>query len=313
MFNHKNIDEHITAYLLNELDETEEQVFHEHLANCETCMKALQFQQITIEQIEKKGDAFYTPRASGPAGSNIFRMPESLVYHYHNPGTRRAALMLSGVAVLLILVSVLIITPMKKRDLIASMTLPPELLAKVSFQDKVPYEFNPQSILRGGPSETTNKIRDDFQQQFLAAMFSYGDRDYRTCVDQLLPLQQKADQLAKSGDKTDLFLASEYYFYRGVAHLALKSKELQNTVADSSARNWKPVLQALLQSQKLAGPHRMTEAKYYYFLGLANGLSGDCKAAIEMFEKIPDDNSEFGASKQKMAAYWESQLNQRGQ
>lgn len=280
---YKNREGTIADYLMYRLSDEEATKFQEHFFNCDICFQELQLQRSAVNLIKAEGKTLFEDYLEE-------RDKETFLSRLRRSQFKKALsfqenrVIFGGVALaIIVLVACLFLFKVESE---------PELLATIEYSADVPYAYHPPDMLRRGEGELPDAVRS-FNYGFSIAMLAYKDREYETAIRNLQAIQPQADDLVKTMGNNERALAavSQYYFYLGLAHLAVtRDKEIDLTQA-GERDHLEKAAQCLLKSHELGHtPPFITSDVYSYFLGVTYGFSGKHELAVEQLGQIQQDS-----------------------
>lgn len=208
----KNREKVIDDYFSGAMSKAEKEAFDEHSFNCDICFQELRLREETVSLIKEDGKSIFAeylktrkPRVKQPTRSNIFNFPFIPV---------RKAPTYAFAAALVVLLLLGSYNILQRIGTGTDYTY--------NFDDQVPYPYS-QSSLRGDSDYSQNFSEyDNFIIQFQAGISYYLSWEYESAINTWKNMDSTAKHFAsQADDQKFLTAARDYYFYKGVSHLAL--------------------------------------------------------------------------------------------
>ena len=158
-----------------------------------------------------------------------------------------------------------------------------------------------ESNLRGGIKDPYNYPGFLlFQNQFIAGFSAYASAEYERAIDNWGNMDTKAEDFAKQLDNKKLVTATrDYYFYKGVTHLALAVTRTVKLSIKERMVHRNDAIEYLKKADTLNTAFKFKDRdRETYFLGLALGLAGSTQTSIKYLNSIEPNSRHYEKSKE---------------
>ena len=245
----KNREKVIDNYFSGAMSKAEKEAFDEHCFNCDICFQELRLREETVNLIKKDGKSIFAeylrarkPRVKQPTRSNIFNFP-------FIPRKAPAYAFAAALVVLLLLGSYNILQRLGTGTDYA-----------YNFDNQVPYPYS-QSSLRGNSDYSQNASEyDNFVTQFQTGISYYLSWEYENAINIWENMDSSAKYFTNQPDNQKFLTAArDYYFYKGLSHLALSVSQkikLNNQIRISHRD---AAIFYLLKADSLANVYKLEE------------------------------------------------------
>ena len=208
----KNREKVINDYFLGALSKADKEAFDEHCFNCDICFHELMLKEEALNLIKEKGRSIFAEylrkqkhQVKQPIRLNV------LNFSFGNIRKMPSYAFAAALVVLLLLGSYHIFQKVGSGTQYA-----------FNFDNQVPYEYT-ESSLRGDSINSLNFPEYyDFVNKFQKGISYYLSWEYSSVIDTWQNMDTIAKDIAiKTDNKQFLKVARDYYFYKGLSHLAL--------------------------------------------------------------------------------------------
>ncbi|NOZ63074.1 MAG: hypothetical protein GXO74_15595 [Calditrichaeota bacterium] len=272
----KDRPKYVELYLGGKLLGKEKEQFEEHIFECDLCFQELLFQQETAKVIAAEGQRILAPKTKLESVKQ--RLAQALQNFVPSLGDVRwnHVFAYASVAALVLIGSYFIFNPLGSNSL------------SMNFDNHVPYKFSALRLRGNSGRLQIDPTLDIFVKNFESAIGDYNIFEYKSAIctfDKLAPLAKRILQEPES--KARLPWVRDYYFYKGLSHLAVASakntsheiKENQISIAVED------IQRAIAISQKYALNKTDREN---YFLMMALLVKGDREKAQNVLKQISE-------------------------
>jgi hypothetical protein len=168
---------------------------------------------------------------------------------------------------------------------------------------RIPVEYT-ESGFRGSDDPRPETLQL-FLAQFKFAIGDYLTQNYENAIKTFDAMKPAADALlAASPNLEELNHIRDYYFYAGIAHLAISRSEDEDPHRSAAADHRRKACEYLLSAQMIASQNNLASLdREIFFLGLAYGFDGKPELARPELKRIPA-HSDYFADSQKLIREW---------
>lgn len=290
----KNREKVINDYFLGALSKADKDAFDEHCFNCEICFQELKLKEDAIRLIKQDGQEIFAYYLDKKDSSKREKVHSTIFDFPWIPIGKAPAYVLATIFIMLL-----------------SIGIYQKFASKYpfNFDENVPCQYT-QSGLRGG-SDNYQKFSpyNNFVNQFLIGISYYVSNDYVNAIDSWKKMDSTAQNFARQTSNEKFQLASrDYYFFRGVSHLALSVSENDKLELSEQKRksHLNEAINFLLKANELISLNKFdNEDREIYHLGIAFGLSGQKEFALEQLNKLKPESQYFENGKKYIKQWGE--------
>lgn len=271
----KDRPRYVEMYLSGKLSPKENEQFEEHVFECDLCFQELLFQQETAKVIKTEGERLLQPATEKlSAKEKIVQALQNLIPTLKDVRWNHVFAYASMVAIILV-GTYFIFDPFGGSAL------------KLNFDNQVPYKFT-NLHLRGSSGRTQiDPALDIFIKNFQSAIGDYNIFEYESAAktfEQLEPLAERI--LQEPYEKSRAIWVKDYYFYKGLSHLAIAGKRYSSRkVIDEQGKIAIEDIQRAIEISKEFSLNKTD--REYYFLMMALLTQGNRDQAQQVLAEIP--------------------------
>jgi len=271
----KDRSRYIELYLEGKLSQKEKEHFEEHIFECDLCFQELLFQQETAKVFKAEGQRLLMPEVKHESiKEKVVQALQNLVPSFGDIRWKHVFAYVS-VVTLILLGSYFIFEPFGSDTL------------NVNFDNQVPYKFNNLHLRGNSGQSQIDPMLDIFIKNFQSAIGDYNIFEYKSAVKTFEQLEPLAEKMLQEPDaKKRLAWVRDFYFYKGLSHLAIAGKKnsSREVKKDQSGLAIENIQRAIEISKEFALNKTDRES---YFLMMAFLIKGDRERAQEVFAEIP--------------------------
>ncbi|MDW7680289.1 MAG: zf-HC2 domain-containing protein [bacterium] len=289
----QNREKLIDDYIRGVISTNDKHRLEEHVFICDECFRDLLIREETYHLIKTEGkELFADYLRSVQSKEKRFQLSDLL--NFQPPRVRwQPALGLAAVVLIAVFIGVY--------SIFFSHSEHPILL---NYDHRVPHEYS-EITLRGGSEQVDQSlVFHSFVNGFRLGISDYNVFEYQSAVQIFEKLQPLADQLEQTDNSQYLPWIRDFYFYQGVAHLALSlSSEFD---LDQTGKNIhrSSAIGCLEKAKSIADAHQMSQLeRELFYLAQAVGSSGQIERAVEILNGI-QPQSDFYSESQLLIRLW---------
>ncbi|HDP98528.1 MAG TPA: hypothetical protein ENN22_05005 [bacterium] len=289
----QNKEKLIDDYVRGVISTHDKHRLEEHIFNCDQCFQDLLIHEETYHLIKTEGTELFADYLRSPrAKQKGFRLSDLLNLQPPKISWQPA---LGFAAVFLIAVFIGVYSIFFSHS---------EGSMLLNYDQRVPHEYS-EITLRGGSEQVDQSpVFHSFVNGFRLGISDYNVFEYQSAVRIFEKLQPLADQFEQTDNSQYLPWIRDFYFYQGLAHLALSlSSEFE---LDQMSKNIHRIsaIGCLEKAKSIADAHQMSQPeRELFYLAQAVGSSGQIERAVEILNGI-QPQSDFYSESQLLIRLW---------
>lgn len=290
----------LARFLDGEVTEAEKQVVLEHISHCEICFgvyasviynekhpfsAADEASALALSRVDRAQFLEQTVKKAGSKIENAQLAPAATTPRISLSSVLNWRFLVPTIAALvLILYFGLFFTPPQTTD----------LFAEFAFDSRVPYPYL-ESTLRGGALEEQDPLAGRVDHNFRLAIADYLVRNYEGSLAIFHTMEADIRALArKAVAPQKRKLVYNYYFYRGLTHLARATSQEQPLQDTERAAQLAAAVEMLEVADSLAQAIPLPKTgREAFFLGLTYALQNDTTRALVYLRRLEPSAGEL--------------------